>query len=334
MRRKGILAVSTVIVGTAAVLALAPRQSSSGPGAQGGPRAQPVPPGAAEQRAPQPMANVVEPVTAERAQEANAALPFATGTIEAALPLIDSNLLRQGPAGDPSIGCLTAAVYYEAGGESLQGERAVAQVVLNRVRHPSFPKSVCAVVYQGADRATGCQFTFTCDGSLARRPDPRLWRRAALVAEEALRGRVEPSVGLATHYHADYVFPYWAPTLRKIVKVGNHIFYGWRGDWGRRIAFTQLPIWAAQAPSLPLAPDRAGDAALANVSLGAPQTLSSRLRADYAVGTPPPITNPATDRPSRIMADDAAGTLLVDARRAAPAAESTPSASRAADVKR
>jgi hypothetical protein len=111
-------------------------------------------------------------------------------------------------------------------------------VVLNRVRHPAYPKSICGVVYQGSARATGCQFTFTCDGSLRWAPEPDLWRQARKVAERALAGYVDKQVGSATHYHAQYVSPYWAPTLVKMTKVGQHIFYRWTGPWGEPPAFT------------------------------------------------------------------------------------------------
>ncbi|MGA0605331.1 cell wall hydrolase [Phenylobacterium sp. VNQ135] len=134
--------------------------------------------------------------------------------------------------------CLTEAVYYEAAREPGVGQEAVAQVVLNRVRHPAYPKSVCGVVYQGSARATGCQFTFTCDGSLRWAPEPALWRQAQRVAERALSGHVAKSVGSATHYHAAYVAPYWAPTLVKMTQVGAHIFYRWTGPWGEPPAFT------------------------------------------------------------------------------------------------
>ncbi|MDO9223697.1 MAG: cell wall hydrolase [Caulobacter sp.] len=134
--------------------------------------------------------------------------------------------------------CLTQAIYYEAAVESLDGMRAVAQTVLNRLRHPGYPKSVCGVVFQGSLRQTGCQFSFTCDGSLARTPDPVLWERARAVAQQALAGFVLASVGTATHYHADYVAPYWAPTLYKIATIGRHIFYRWTGPWGMPRAFT------------------------------------------------------------------------------------------------
>ncbi|MCX7863759.1 MAG: cell wall hydrolase, partial [Novosphingobium sp.] len=86
--------------------------------------------------------------------------------------------------------CLAAAIYYEAASESDAGQRAVAQVVLNRVAHPAYPNSVCGVVYQGSERSTGCQFSFTCDGSLARKPSPLFWNRALTIAREALSGHV------------------------------------------------------------------------------------------------------------------------------------------------
>jgi Cell Wall Hydrolase len=137
-----------------------------------------------------------------------------------------------------AIDCMTAAIYYEAANEPVTGQRAVAQVILNRVRHPAFPDTVCGVVFQGSERATGCQFTFSCDSSLARNPSKGLWLRAQSVAAAALSGLVETSVGHATHYHASYVLPYWAPKLTKLTKIGSHIFYQWNGNWSRPSAFT------------------------------------------------------------------------------------------------
>lgn len=132
--------------------------------------------------------------------------------------------------------CLAQAIYYEAGFEGEAGRRAVAQVVLNRVRHPAFPHSVCGVVYQ---RISGvCQFSFACDGALAEAPLPGLWAVAKREAREALAGKVAPAVGMATHYHADYVYPAWAPRLDKIAEIGLHIFYRWPQGWGRRTVFT------------------------------------------------------------------------------------------------
>jgi spore germination cell wall hydrolase CwlJ-like protein len=133
--------------------------------------------------------------------------------------------------------CLSQAVYYESGFEIGEGQEAVAQVVLNRLRHPAFPKSVCGVVYQGASRASGCQFSFTCDGSLTKPPAPLAWARSQVVARQALNGFVYTPVGTATHYHADYVFPYWAPTLVKLRQIGAHIFYRMTGPSGGASAF-------------------------------------------------------------------------------------------------
>lgn len=135
--------------------------------------------------------------------------------------------------------CLSQAIYYEAGMEPDAGQRAVAQVILNRVRHPSYPGTVCGVIYQGSERATGCQFTYTCDGSLRRKPDRFHWNRARKVAAAALSGKSYTTVGTATHYHATYVYPYWAPGLRFLGTVGAHRFYSWKGSAGRADAFSQ-----------------------------------------------------------------------------------------------
>jgi len=164
----------------------------------------------------------------------NAAIPVSQQLNPAAAPFH----LRGSPADQArSLDCLTAAIYYEAAREPVDGQRAVAQVVLNRVRHPAYPASVCGVVFEGARRSTGCQFSFTCDGSLRRGPMADYWQRARAVAQAALGGYVYAPVGWATHYHANYVMPYWAPTLVKSANVGLHIFYRWRGGWGRPDAF-------------------------------------------------------------------------------------------------
>jgi hypothetical protein len=171
----------------------------------------------------------------EGAKLINASMPFSSLPVTAARPFDLSN-------SDPldhrrALLCLTQAVYYEAGFEPLEGRRAVAQVVINRMRHPAYQKSVCGVVYQGA-RAPVCQFSFVCDGSLYRQPALGAWKAAEAVAAAALDGFVERSVGAATHYHADYVAPYWAPRLAKITQIGAHIFYRWPGAWGSTAAFT------------------------------------------------------------------------------------------------
>jgi hypothetical protein len=167
----------------------------------------------------------------------NRSIPVADGPNPAAKPFSLGN--ADEATRSQALECLTSAVYYEAGSESADGQKAVAQVVLNRVRHPAFPASVCGVVYEGSTRATGCQFTFTCDGSLMRRPVPALWERARKIAWAALTGSVYKPVGNATHYHAEYVVPYWASSLAKNAVEGAHIFYRWAGGWGQPRAFTQ-----------------------------------------------------------------------------------------------
>lgn len=134
--------------------------------------------------------------------------------------------------------CLALAVYYEAASESKEGQQAVAQVVMNRVRHPAWPNSVCGVVFQGSERQTGCQFTFTCDGALARRPSAQGMVRARMIARAALGGFVFRPVGLATHYHRTDIYPYWAPSLHEVGTIGLHRFYRWSGAAGRPAAFT------------------------------------------------------------------------------------------------
>ncbi|WP_267386448.1 cell wall hydrolase [Sphingomonas sp. GC_Shp_3] len=138
-----------------------------------------------------------------------------------------------------ALDCLTAAVYYEARSEGDEGERAVAQVVLNRVRDRAFPRSICGVVYQGSTRRTGCQFSFTCDGSLNRPIESRAWARARAVAMGALAGLVYAPVGSATFYHANYVSPWWAGSMKQVASVGAHIFYRWRGAMENALAFRQ-----------------------------------------------------------------------------------------------
>ena len=171
----------------------------------------------------------------EEAQALNEAIPFAKGPVETALPfyLADTGMTNA----EKALRCMTQAVYYEAGFEPVAGRYAVAQVILNRMRHPAFPKSVCGVIYQGSSRP-GCQFSFACDGSLLRAPGAKAWAEARQVAENVLSGTVTSAVGMATHYHADYVSPYWAPKLHKITQMGAHIFYRWPGNWGRRVAFS------------------------------------------------------------------------------------------------
>ncbi|HET8535122.1 MAG TPA: cell wall hydrolase [Sphingomicrobium sp.] len=214
------------------------------------------------------------------AKTINAALPFSSAPIAQAQPFFIS-----GDATDRSraLLCLTQAVYYEAGFEPIEGRRAVAQVVLNRMRHPAFPKSICGVVYQGAGSGT-CQFTFVCDGALYRRPAPDAWNEAEKVARAALSGYVERSVGEATHYHADYVAPRWAPLLAKVAAIGQHIFYRWPGSWGQPAAFSGRYIGEPRDPLAmrPAAP--AAEAVLASTNVPEIQAGPPVPRADNDVG--------------------------------------------------
>ena len=168
------------------------------------------------------------------AQTVNTILPFSLERNPPARPF-----LFKGSAADKAaaLTCLTQAVYYEAGFEPAGGGEAVAQVVLNRMRHPIFPHTVCGVVYQGADLRTGCQFSFTCDGSLARKPQKAAWERARRIAQRALGGYVMAGVGGATHYHTEWIVPWWRPTVTKVAQVGTQIFYRWPGTLGLPGAF-------------------------------------------------------------------------------------------------
>ncbi|WP_088308237.1 cell wall hydrolase [Novosphingobium sp. B 225] len=166
------------------------------------------------------------------AQARNAAVPFYAGPV---LPADPFRFAGSETDRTRAADCLALAAMAEAG-PSDEGQRAVIQVVLNRVRHPAFAKTVCGVVFEGSERATGCQFSFTCDGSLARRYSEQAWEHARLRAAEALGGRVFALVGNATHYHTDWVFPYWSPSLVKLARVETHLFFRWPGYWGTNAA--------------------------------------------------------------------------------------------------
>lgn len=189
--------------------------------------------------------NAFQPLTVEQAIQANNKLPFTQRRDDAARQFV---LKTSGDDRGRAVECLAQAVYYEAASEGSDGQRAVAQVVLNRLRHPGYPSSICGVVYQGSERVMGCQFTFTCDGSLLRRPNLAMFAAARQIAVEALAGRVFAPVGHATNYHADYVLPYWAASLDKQVKIGRHIFYRLKGGLGSSSAFGQR--YAGREPAV------------------------------------------------------------------------------------
>jgi spore germination cell wall hydrolase CwlJ-like protein len=219
--RTSALAVAACLMISGALIALRGIASSPDPSAVSVPLPGAEPPLVEPQR--------LLPIAPTDARMLNATQPIVQGVLQAEPPFHF--------AGSPAsrlraIDCLAAAAWYEAG-DDRSGERAVIQTILNRVRHPAFPATVCGVVFQGSERPSGCQFTFTCDGSMAaRKPSEAAWAHARDLSEAALGGAVDKSIGQATHYHADYVIPYWRESLDKIAQVGPHIFYRWKGYWG------------------------------------------------------------------------------------------------------
>ncbi len=185
----------------------------------------------------------------------DAALPGLHGDGDVVPPMLSGPAARPiQPAGTAidhvrALQCLTAAIYYEAAREPDAGQRAVAQVVLNRVAHPAFPKTVCGVVYQGSERP-GCQFSFACDGSLAHPPMAAYWTRARRVAEAALAGFVFAPAGLATHYHTSAVHPAWSDSMTLLGTIGAHRFYRWTGGAGQPQAF-RAAYWGGEPLAAP-----------------------------------------------------------------------------------
>lgn len=250
-----------------------------------------------------PPPDLLRPIAPEEALKENAERPFSGRPDTAAAAF---NLKADARSRERALECLTQAVYYEAASEGADGQRAVAQIVLNRMRHPGYPASVCGVVYQGSDRATGCQFTFTCDGSLARLPIQSLWNQARKIAAQALAGKVFAPVGHATHYHADYVLPYWADSLDKSAKLGRHIFYRLKGGLGSARAFSQRYGGSEPEPPPPSTVEVALQAIEnADAMLAAPkddsglQVSAGELVAPAAPG-------------SDLIADVTRGTLIID----------------------
>ncbi|MGA1797888.1 cell wall hydrolase [Sphingomonas sp. 4RDLI-65] len=257
----------------------------------------------------------VPPSTLPRDQESAAPAAGVTGTID--LPVLpipvgaaaDAGVVAARPfsmAGasaidrDRAIQCLTAAIYYEAASESDAGQQAVAQVILNRARHPAFPGTVCGVVYQGSEHA-GCQFSFACDGALARVPARAAWVRAARAAGMALAGYVYAPVGLATHYHTYAVTPAWNRSLVMTDVVGAHFFHRWKGYWGTAAAFNQHyaggePVPGPHRSVAPIAPPTpqmiaAAGVAAAGVPLPNAPVVVAEAKPAYAKPVAPVVTD-------------------------------------------
>ncbi|HYW14690.1 MAG TPA: cell wall hydrolase [Allosphingosinicella sp.] len=280
--------------------------------------------------APQPEPMVLRDVAPTEASRINASIPFSAEVN----PRAPSTVFQAAGPSDQfrSLQCLAEAIYYEARSESEDGQRAVAQVVLNRVRHPAWPGSVCGVVYQGPLRAGGgCQFTFTCDGALLRIPYGADWARARRIAAEALAGQVFAPVGLATNYHTHQVLPDWAFRLPKTTVIGNHIFYRLPGAWGGASAFNQAYRGREPSPAtvmaarLPINLGRGSRAVLppppvnfASLPLPVPVSAYAAPTANLASEAPPPSVNDRLPQ-STVKAEFAnSGRYLSDIPPAAP----------------
>ncbi|HEX7856577.1 MAG TPA: cell wall hydrolase [Sphingobium sp.] len=204
--------------------------------------------------------------------------------------------------------CMTNALYYEAGNEPEEGQRAVAQVILNRLASGRWPNSICAVVYQGGERADrGCQFTFSCDGSMARIPNVTAWIRARRIAARALGGDVFAPAGLATFYHTLAVRPPWVDRVRPVAVVGAHIFYRLPGEAGAPATyrmrysgreFAQPGPYAFSAPPLPL-PAPPGPEMLANWAMPIPTSAAPSSLPSIAGNVPvSPLGTPSAENPT------------------------------------
>ena len=137
----------------------------------------------------------------------------------------DAKAARVHSADANELECLTEAIYFEARGEPTDGQIAVAEVILNRVDTKNYPDTICDVVNQGTGRLHACQFSYTCDGLPEAVTEPWAWDRAARIASRLMAGAPRVLTKQATHYHADYVDPYWAKVYPRVAKVGQHLFY-------------------------------------------------------------------------------------------------------------
>jgi spore germination cell wall hydrolase CwlJ-like protein len=166
-----------------------------------------------------PMPSAIMPVSAP------AALAYARETTPATA--FDRLVDRSGKAvSEKELWCMATAIYFEARGESYRGQVAVGQVVMNRVAHRIYPKTICNVVFQNQHMRNACQFSFACDGIPETVTEPKAWAQAEEIAKGVINGSLYlTEVGAATHYHATYVYPDWAPRLKKTTKIGHHIFY-------------------------------------------------------------------------------------------------------------
>lgn len=190
--------------------------------------------------------------------------------------------------------CLSEAIYYEARGENYQGQVAVAEVVMNRVRSKHYPNTVCGVVYQGSHRVTGCQFTFTCDGAIHRRPRGRAWERAQQVATQVMLGYARPVTMRATHYHTRAVNPVWNSGLVETTRLGSHIFYRFPNSAERPVVMEALARRRAAIAARRL---QASDDLIPPAAEAAAEALGEAVEAAAAVEATPPGDAPIETAP-------------------------------------
>jgi spore germination cell wall hydrolase CwlJ-like protein len=235
---------------------------------------------------PQPSAAVRQPLVRASLSHPAAAAPHQAGALSNARAL----------------DCLSQAVYYEARGESAEGQEAVAQVVLNRTRHAGFPKTVCGVVYQGA-QAQGCQFSFACDGSVRGPKEMTAWRRAQAIAARALGGFVMAEVGDATHFHVVGLPTAWGEGLVRVAQIGAHSFYRLTGrpdPSARATVYARAsevvadkPVFTEAKASLPPAPE--GSSLMLAAAVAPAPGAAQKPSADAAPTPAAPIAKAASE---------------------------------------
>ncbi len=162
------------------------------------------------------------------------AVPEQLAYARATAPATETELQGEPMAGlsDKEMWCLATAIYFEARGESYRGQVAVGQVVLNRVKDHRYPNTICGVVFQNQNKRNACQFSFACDGIPEAVTEPEPWAQAEEIAQKVTSGELYlTEVGEATHYHATYVRPAWAPRMTKVTQIGLHVFYKFKRGW-------------------------------------------------------------------------------------------------------
>jgi spore germination cell wall hydrolase CwlJ-like protein len=216
------------------------------------------------------------------AQLAAPAAPAPAAAVQAATAPVDTRARE--------LDCLAQAVYFEARGESPRGQAAVATVIMNRVKNPHFPKTVCGVVYQGAAHHNGCQFSFACDGQVERVVEWSAWEQARRVAARTLSGALLRDVGSATHFHTTAVEPGWGPQMLRVAQVGLHVFY-------RLNPHAPPPPDLDDATDPPQLASRPADPAQQQIRLAAAVVAPAAAAPADAAAKPPVVTLPAVAEP-------------------------------------